>query len=108
MTDEPADPLDALLRRAMRGDAPIEELRQQLRDAPLDLAMNGDGRPLVVGSCVVVATSDGQRSRTFAPQWQRVDLAGLAGLLPDDADVSINPGGPAPVRLAGGFIRYAV
>ena len=101
------DALDTLLRLAMRGDAPIEELQQELRDAPLDLAMNGDGRPLVVDSCLIVTTSAEQRARTFAPDWLRVDLAGLIARLPDGSDVKINPDGPSPVRLAGGFIRYA-
>ncbi|MEE3921196.1 hypothetical protein V2I01_32270 [Micromonospora sp. BRA006-A] len=61
MTDS-AEPLGVLLRRMMRGDATIEQVQSALRGARLDLAMNVDGRPLVVRSfddepCVTVATT---------------------------------------------------
>ena len=107
------DPLDALVRDAMLGDAPMEQLQVLLREAPLGLAMNGDGRPLVVRSfddrpCLIVTTSAPHRESTFAPQWRNVELAELVELLPDGIDVLINPGGPAPVRLAGDFIWQTV
>ncbi|MEU4791999.1 type VII secretion system-associated protein [Micromonospora tulbaghiae] len=108
-----AEPLDVLLRRMMRGDAEVEQVQAALRASPLDLAMNGDGRPLVVRSfddtpCVVVATSADERARTFAPQWRRVEAAELAELLPDGIDVLVDPGGPEPVRLAAAVVWHAL
>ncbi|MET7468185.1 type VII secretion system-associated protein [Micromonospora sp. NPDC005222] len=112
MTDS-AEPLGSLLRRMMRGDAPIEQVQSALRGSRLDLAMNGDGRPLVVTSfddvrCVAVATSAEERARTFAPQWRPVETAELAELLPDGIDVLVDPGGPEPVRLAAALVWHAL
>ena len=109
----PADPLGALLHQMMRGDASVELIQSALRDSRLDLAMNGDGRPLVVRSfddlpCVVVATSARQRERTFAPEWRRVELAELVELLPDGIDLLVDPDGPEPVRLAAAIVWYAI
>ncbi|MEU8367310.1 type VII secretion system-associated protein [Micromonospora tulbaghiae] len=108
-----AEPLDVLLRRMMRGDATVEQVQAALRASPLDLAMNGDGRPLVVRSfddepCVVVAASADERARTFAPQWRRVGAVELAELLPDGIDVLVDPGGPEPVRLAAAVVWHAL
>ncbi|MEU4814176.1 type VII secretion system-associated protein [Micromonospora aurantiaca] len=108
-----AEPLDVLLHRMMRGDAAIDQVQSALRASPLDLAMNGDGRPLVVRSfddlpCVVVATSADERARTFAPGWRRVEAAELAELLPDGIDVLVDPNGPEPVRLAAAIVWHAL
>ncbi|MEU7761342.1 MULTISPECIES: type VII secretion system-associated protein [Micromonospora] len=112
MTDS-AEPLDVLLRRMMRGDATIEQVQSALRGARLDLAMNGDGRPLVVRSfddvpCVTVATTDEERARTFAPEWRRVEVVELAELLPDGIDVLVDPNGPEPARLAAALVWHAL
>ncbi|MEU8068907.1 type VII secretion system-associated protein [Micromonospora sp. NPDC049151] len=112
MTDS-AEPLDVLLRRMMRGDAPVERVQSALRGSRFDLAMNGDGRPLIVRSfddmpCVVVATSAEKRARTFAPRWRRVETAELAELLPDGIDVLVDPSGPEPVRLAAALVWHAL
>ncbi|GLY00694.1 MULTISPECIES: type VII secretion system-associated protein [Actinoplanes] len=109
--ESPTDPIDALLRLAMRGDATMEQVQLVLRDTLLDLAMNGDGRPLVVRSpddvpCVVVATSAQHQARTFAPEWHRIELDTLIERLADGIDVMINPNGPASVRLTGDFLRH--
>ncbi|MEU7713145.1 hypothetical protein ACFWDK_27710 [Micromonospora chalcea] len=116
MTDRPfppGPPLADLLRRMMRGDEPVERIGSALRDARLDLAMNGDGRPLVVRSfddmpCVVVATSAATRAATFAPGWRPVELAELAELLPDGIDLLVDPDGPEPVRLAAAIVWHAL
>jgi hypothetical protein len=109
--ESPTDPIDALLRLAMRGDARMEQVQLVLRDTLIDLAMNGDGRPLVVRSpddvpCVVIATSGQHQQRVFAPEWHRIELETLVERLADGIDVMINPNGPAPVRLTGGFLRH--
>ena len=106
----PTDPVDALLRLALRGAADAEQIQLVLRDALFDVAMNGDGRPLVVRSpddkpCVVVATAEPHRRRVRSPQWRRADVEELVGLLADGVDVLFNPDGPASVRLLGSFIR---
>jgi hypothetical protein len=111
--NSPADPTDALLRLAMRGDATMEQLQLILRDSLYDLALNGDGRPLIIKSpddvpCVVIATSGAHRDRVSSPDWTRVDLMGLTERLADGIDVFLNPGGAASVRLTGSFIRETV
>lgn len=108
--DSPSDPIDALLRLTLRGDAEVEQLQLVLRDCLVDQAMNGDGRPLISRSddgvpCAIVATSTPHRWRTAAPDWRRVGLAELVAGLTDGVDVLLNPGGPAGVRLTGEFLR---
>ena len=107
----PSDPVDAALRLVLRGELPIEQARGVLAEVLVDVAMNGDGRPLVVKSpddvpCVVVCTGQVHRERVVSPDWRRIDLAGLDGLM-GEFDCLINPGGPAAIRLAGDFLRGA-
>ncbi|WP_197288450.1 type VII secretion system-associated protein [Nocardia sp. NRRL S-836] len=106
----PSDPLDAVFRLVSQGRAETEQLRLMLRDSLFDIAVNGDGRPLVTLSpddvpCVVVATGEAQRRRVSSPQWRRIDLDDLVVLLADGVDVLFNPGGPAALRLTGDFLR---
>ena len=106
----PTDPLDAVLRLVLHGGAEAEHIQLMLRDCLFDIAMNGDGKPLVVQSpddiaCVVVATAEPHRRRVSSPQWLRIDLDGLVMTLADGVDVLFNPGGPASVRLTGDFMR---
>ncbi|WP_410604743.1 type VII secretion system-associated protein [Amycolatopsis sp. lyj-90] len=108
--DSPSDPLDAVLRLVLQGRAEPEQIQLMLRDSLFDIAMNGDGRPLVTKSpddvpCCVVATGEAYRRRIASPGWRRIDLGELTGLLADGIDVLFNPGGPASVRLAGDFMR---
>ncbi|WBC01028.1 type VII secretion system-associated protein [Micromonospora sp. WMMA1976] len=108
--DSPTDPLDAVLRLiAAAGAVRPAHLRAVLRASTLHLAVNGDGRPLVVHApdderCVVVATGEPHREPVPAPGWRLLDLAGLAAVA-GDRDVLVNPGGPAPARLAAAFLR---
>lgn len=97
--ESPSDPVDAVLRLAATGEAGAAQLRAVLRESTFELAMNGDGRPLVVGSCVIVATSAPHRERVPAPGWRTIGFEDLAG----EHDVLVNPGGPAPARLAATF-----
>jgi len=108
--NSPSDPLDAVLRLVLRGRAKTEHIQLMLRDTLFDIAMNGDGLPLVTRSpdeilCVVVATGELHRVRINAPDWRRIDLDELVELLADEIDVLFNPGGPASVRLTGNFMR---
>jgi hypothetical protein len=111
--DAATDPLDALLRLAMDGRVEAGQVQLMLRDARYEVALNGDGRPLLVTSpdnvrCVVVATSAPQVRRISSPEWRRTDLTGVVALLPDGVDVLVNPGGPVPFRLTGDFLREAL
>lgn len=108
--NSPSDPLDAVLRLVLQGRAEMQHIQLMLRDSLFDVAMNGDGRPLVTKSpddiaCVVVTTGEPHRMRVSSPDWRRVDLEEVVDLLADGVDVLFNPGGPASVRLTGDFLR---
>ena len=108
--DSPSDPIDALLRLALAGDAEMAQLQAVLRDSLVDLAMNGDGRPLVDRSpddvpCLIVTTSAPHRRRVSAPGWRQVALEELLAILAADGEALFNPGGPAPVRMSAGFLH---
>ncbi|MFE5566562.1 type VII secretion system-associated protein [Amycolatopsis japonica] len=111
--NSPTDPLDAVLRLVLRGQAGREQIQVMLRDSLFDIAMNGDGKPLVTKSpdgisCVVIATGEPHRRRISSPDWRRVDLGELLELLADGVDVCFNPGGPAAVRLTADFLRLSL
>jgi hypothetical protein len=109
--ESPSDPIDALLRLALDGETEMARLRAVLRDSTFELAMNGDGNPLVDRSpddvrCVIVATSAPHRSRVAAPDWKLTDLDQLLTLTAGEGyDALFNPGGPAPARLTVDFLR---
>ncbi|MFI9005945.1 type VII secretion system-associated protein [Actinosynnema sp. NPDC053489] len=111
--DGPTDPLDAVLRLAMLGEAGAEHVQLMLRDTLFDIALEVDGRPVVTESpdgvpCVVVATGEPHRRRFDSPDWRQVDLDELVVMLADGVDVLFNPDGPAAVRLTGDFIRQSM
>ncbi|MGI5499186.1 type VII secretion system-associated protein [Lentzea sp. CA-135723] len=108
--DSPSDPLDAVLRLALRGLAEAGLVQLVVRNSTFDLAVNDDGRPFVTRSpddvpCVVVVTGEPHRVHAEAPGWTRIDLDDLVVSLADGVDVLVNPGGPAAVRLGGDFVR---
>ncbi|MFD9698137.1 type VII secretion system-associated protein [Lentzea sp. NPDC059081] len=106
----PSDPLDAVLRLVVQGRAEAEHIQLMLRDSEFSLALNGDGRPLVIKSpddvpCVVVGTGEPHVRRIASVDWKRIELDELVVALADGVDVLFNPGGPASVRLTGDFMR---
>lgn len=109
--ESPTDAVDAMLRSLMRrGSDAAAYLQAVLCDVSFEVAMNGDGRALVVRSrdgsaCLVVATAESHRRRVSAPAWCRVDLPGILDLLSDGGEVAFNPGGPASVCVADAFLR---
>lgn len=110
--DSPTDPLDALIRLTAAGEADAGQLQLILRQSLFDIAMNGDGRPMLQPSpddvlCVLLASSGSHRRDVNLPLWQRCDLETLVALLADGVDVLVNPGGPAMTRLSGDFVRAA-
>lgn len=107
--NSPADPIDAALRLAVSGDVEVAQLMAVWRECRVEVAMNGDGRPMVVRSdddvlCATVATSATHRQRLFSPDWREVGPAELLELLADGTDVLVNPGSPAHVRLTYDFL----
>ncbi|WP_370942207.1 type VII secretion system-associated protein [Amycolatopsis sp. cg5] len=108
--NSPSDPLDAVLRLVLQGRAEAQHIQLMVRDSLFDIAMNGDGRPLITKSpddisCVVVATGEPHRRKIGSPDWRRIDLGELVDLLAEEVDVLFNPTGPASVRLTGDFMR---
>lgn len=108
----PTDPLDALIRLTLLGEVDPEHVAAVLRNSLVELALNGDGRPLVVrdddgGLCAMLATSASHQRRIIAPDWRRVGLAELSATLADGTDVLVNPGSPTGARLGADFLRQA-
>jgi hypothetical protein len=108
----PSDPLDAVLLLTLRGEATKDQIRHMLASTLIDVAMNGDGRPLIMRSpddipCLLLASAEVHKRRIFAPDWLLADVGEIVELLPEDTDVLINMGGIASVRLTGDFIREA-
>ncbi|AGM08016.1 type VII secretion system-associated protein [Amycolatopsis keratiniphila] len=111
--NSPTDLLDAALRLVSRGQGGPEQIQVMLRDSLFDIAMNGDGKPLVMKSpddipCVVIATGEPHRRRISSPDWRRVDLGELVEQLAEDVDVYFNPGGATAVRLNADFLRSSL
>ena len=108
----PTDAVDAVLHLLADGRVPEELLGLVLRDCQVDVAMNGDRRPLVTPSsdgvlCVLVATAEPHRARVLAPAWERVGVEDLAAMLAEGVDVLLNPGGALSARMAGDLVRDA-
>ncbi len=108
----PTDPVDAALRLLLSGDVEPEILREVLLGSRVEVAMNGDGRPMVARSddgvlCATIATSAVHRRRLFSPEWRQVSTAELLEVLAEGTDVLANPGSPAHVRLAYDFLLSA-
>ncbi|WP_305790263.1 hypothetical protein [Symbioplanes lichenis] len=112
----PSDPLDALLRLALIGEAELDHVQAVLRDSTVDLAHTGDGDPLLRRPllrraadgvlCAMIATSPAHRDPDLAPEWHPVAGADLPALLGDHTDVLVNPAGPAPLRLGAAFFDH--
>ncbi|WP_233629964.1 type VII secretion system-associated protein [Amycolatopsis sp. WAC 04197] len=108
--ESPSDPLDAVLHLLVDGEARSAHLQVMMAGHTFDVAMNGDGRPMVLKEedgvmSVVVTTGEPHRERFRSPDVRRTDLAGLVDLIGEDHDVVLNPGGPSATRLANGFVR---
>ncbi|MEU1521636.1 type VII secretion system-associated protein [Nocardia rhamnosiphila] len=106
-TDEtlPTDPIDAALRRAADGDNAVgEKIIAALRDAVVEIGCDNRNDPLVGRApdgalCVVVATAAIHKHRVEADRWWPVLGAMLPEIVPDGADILINPGSPTRFRL---------
>ncbi|WP_018908512.1 type VII secretion system-associated protein [Salinispora arenicola] len=110
--NSPSDPLDAVIRLTLFGDVEPDQLVAVLRDSLVELALNGDGRPLVVRAddgvlCAMLATSALHQREIVAPDWRRVGLTELVSTLGDGTDVLVNPGSATATRLGADFLRQA-
>ncbi len=108
--DAPTDPIDAVLHELAYESGTLDPVEEELRDSLVELALNGDDRPLLVRSpddvlCAVVVSAEPHRRRVPAPLWARVTVEEVAEVLPEGTDLLINPGGPAAVRLTADFVR---
>ncbi|WP_051800039.1 hypothetical protein [Catenuloplanes japonicus] len=106
------DPLGDGIAEAVADRLDVAELRRLFRENEYDLALNGDGRALLLVPaddlvCAVLATSDAQRGIP-APDWVRTDLLGLIERLPDGAEVLVNLNSAAPAQFSGAFLREAL
>jgi hypothetical protein len=111
--NSPTDPFDAGLRLLVDNRIEGPQLQLLLLDILFDVAMNGDGRPLIAKSpddvaCMVIATSERHRTRVASPDWQRMSIEQLVEVIPDDVQLLFNPGGPAMVRLSAEFATSAL
>lgn len=110
--DAPTDPIDGALRDLAYQRSSVERLQVMLRDSLVELALNGDDRPLLVRSpddvmCAVVVSAEPHRQRVAAPRWARVTIEEVAELLTGGTDLLVNPDGPAAMRLTADFVRRA-
>ncbi|MFC3500265.1 type VII secretion system-associated protein [Micromonospora krabiensis] len=111
--DAPTGPVDAAARLVVAGRADPDLVLLALRDSLTEVAVDEEGRIIVAPApdgapCVLVATGTADQARVRASGWRQVTAAELVGLLPEDVDVLLNPGGPASMRLFADALREAV
>ncbi|MFI7608995.1 type VII secretion system-associated protein [Micromonospora sp. NPDC049366] len=111
--DAPTGPVDAAARLVVAGRAEPGLVLLALRDSLTGIAVDEEDRIIVAPApdgapCVLVATGTADQRRVRASGWRQVSGAELVGLLPEDVDVLLNPGGPASMRLFGDALREAV
>jgi hypothetical protein len=100
----PTDPIDAVLRLVGRGEAMVDQLVPTLRDAIVELAVDQVNLPLIGPApdgvpCVGVATAPLHRVRATGARWREMPGRNLAGVVPRDTDILLNPESPAAFRL---------
>jgi hypothetical protein len=109
----PTDPVHAVLRLALRGEANGDELLSAVRDSMLDVAVTEDD-DLVLGQspdgvqCALVATSVAHHRPDLAAEWVQVTVEELLAGLPAGVDVLLNPGAAESMRLLGDQLRVKV
>ncbi|OLR92187.1 type VII secretion system-associated protein [Actinokineospora bangkokensis] len=110
--DSPTDPVDAVLRLMVAGQAEPDRLYWALRGAVFHLAVDDAGEAIVMrvpgaGEFVMIATAAVHRGRVLAQGWRDVDLGTLVAVVGEGTDVLINPGGCAAARVVNAFVRAA-
>ncbi|KAA2264235.1 type VII secretion system-associated protein [Solihabitans fulvus] len=100
----PTDPIDAVLRLVAGGEAAPEAAVAALCAAFVEVAYDEVGSPIVALApdgvpCVLVVTAAAHRAWVAAAAWRQLTAAELVELVPAGADILVNPGGPAAMRL---------
>ncbi|MFJ1767319.1 type VII secretion system-associated protein [Amycolatopsis sp. NPDC088138] len=110
--DSPADPLDAVLRLLVTGDAEFEQVAAVFRLAKTAVALDATGAPLTAPSpdgvpCLLVATAPAHRGRVRTAGWRAVDAGELAALLAASpgTDLLLNPGAAGCTRLPAEMVQ---
>ncbi|MDA3627910.1 type VII secretion system-associated protein [Saccharopolyspora oryzae] len=112
--DSPTDPVDAVLRLAVKGRLRAGELLAVLRDAEFGIAVDDEGAPVVAPApdgeaSILVTTAPAHRDRVRVAGWRDATAAELAEALPDEGvDVLLNPGSTASTRILASALREAV
>jgi hypothetical protein len=108
----PTDPTDALLRSIAAGNPVGEELPALIRDSVVEIVCDEQDEPIVDTApdgvrCVLVATAEAQKVDVEPNRWWPVLGSELPSVVPSGIDILLNPGGPAPFRLAAEVLRNA-
>jgi hypothetical protein len=106
----PTDPTDAVLRLIIRGENVGDQLVPTVRDSVLEIAVDEADQPLVSVApdgvpSVLVATASVHKERVAVERWWPVEGTTLGEIVPEGADVLLNPGGPASFRLSTEALR---
>ncbi|MEV6429313.1 type VII secretion system-associated protein [Nocardia sp. NPDC051463] len=108
----PTDPTDAVLQRAINGDDVGGDIIPTLRNAVVEIAGNDRGE-LLIGTapngarCVCVATAAVHKRRIEAERWISIPGTELSKLVPEGADIFLNPGSHAQFLLHTDALRQA-
>ncbi|WP_246350517.1 type VII secretion system-associated protein [Nocardia barduliensis] len=110
--DTPTDPTDALLRSVAEGKPVGDELLALIRNSVVEIVCDEQDQPMVDTApdgvpCVLVVTAEAQKVDVGSGRWWPVLGSKLPAVIPSGTDILLNPGGPAPFRLASEVLRNA-
>ncbi|MFJ6016969.1 type VII secretion system-associated protein [Streptomyces sp. NPDC092952] len=111
---EPTDPVDAAVQLAVTGYGPLSDVVEALAGAEVAVLRAPDGGPLTVAGAdgsptVPLFTSVPHQSFEGVLAHDTVVVADLvSGLATDRVHLSVNPAGPAHLRLEARLIRDAL
>ncbi|MGW1737681.1 type VII secretion system-associated protein [Nocardia sp. NPDC001965] len=108
----PTDPIDAVLRLIVTGQSLGAELVATLRDSIVEIGCDTRNRPLLGVApdntpCAVVTTAESQKAHVDVDRWIPVHGSKLIDVIPDGADILINPTSATPFRLRSDRLRSA-
>lgn len=106
----PTDPIDSLLRAFAAGSAGAEDFITVFRNTVVYIGCDEKNRPITVGSpdgvdCAMVVTAEVHKARSSVTHWWPVLGSKLPEILPAQADILLNPSGPAQFRLRTASLR---
>lgn len=106
----PTDPIDAILRLVVNGENRGHEIIPTLRDTIVQIGCDQDDEPVIAQApddmpCVLVVTAEVHKLQLSIPHWWPVVGSRLADIVPDGADILVNPGSSHQFRLVAGTLR---